>query len=143
MRGIFKNGTIFALLIVWIGGGSSSCHAQNTDEYGKGSWLFEKCQAYVRMIDNPNGGTDSDLNMGARCFDYLKGFTDGAMGFSQIKPFCPGDASTGTTVRIYVKYMQDHPKLLDDAKIVGLLAAWKDAYPCRKGSAPEHDAKSH
>jgi hypothetical protein len=124
MRGVLKNlGVLAFVLAVGVVG-----HAQ--EGYGKGSWLFQKCQAYVRTIDNPNGGSDSDNQDGARCFDYLKGFVDGIMDHSP-QPFCPGSATTGTTVRIYVNYMQQHPKLLDDSKTVGILQAFKEAYPCK------------
>src|SRR4051812_28770987 len=99
MKGILKNlGVLAFVLSVGVLG-----HGQ--EGYGKGSWLFQKCQAYVRMIDNPSGGTDADINHGARCFDYMKGFVDGIMDHSP-QPFCPGAATTGTTVRIYLNYMQ-------------------------------------
>jgi Rap1a immunity proteins len=129
MRGLFRHAAMLAGIFLSIGMRSS--FAQDVaDEYGKGSWLFHQCQAYVRLLDNPNSGNEADFHSGARCFDYLKGFVDGAMGNGQ-RPFCPGNATVETTVRIYVNYMQAHPKLLDDAKTTGILQAWREAYPCK------------
>ena len=129
MRGLFRNAAMLALILSSMGSRYSFAqNAQNAEEYGKGSWLFHECQGYIRWMDNPNGVTE--INSGTRCFDYLKGFADGALG-SHSDPFCPGTASMGTIVRVYVKFMEEHPKLLDEAKTIGLVLALKESYPCK------------
>lgn len=93
-----------------------------------GSDLYSACQAVVRYTDNPRTPSDSEFIKVMQCLSYVDGFTDGLA--TSIKPICIGDASTGTMVRVYVQYMQNHPKLMDAPKGIGLNAALQSNYPC-------------
>lgn len=94
----------------------------------KGLWLFHACQAEIRMIDSPSGGKTPDAVL---CETYVTGFIDGILlGAGTHQAFCANEASIGTVVRVYVNYMQQHPKLLDEYRPVGLLEAITANYPC-------------
>jgi hypothetical protein len=92
----------------------------------RGSELVSTCQAAIRMQDDPNGPAE-DVERGLMCMNYIQGFVyAGTLG----KEFCAQDASNYTIARVYVAYMRRNPKLLDDPKGKGFLAAMVDAYPC-------------
>ena len=78
------------------------------------------------MQDNPNGPAE-DVEHGLMCMNYIQGFVyAGTVG----RLFCAPNASNNTVARVYVAYMQKNPKLLDEPKGKGFLAAMVDAYPC-------------
>lgn len=94
-----------------------------------GSDLYSVCQTVVRVADNPDHPTsESEFTKATQCLSYVEGFTDGLA--TSIKPICIGDATMGTMVRVYVQYMQAHPKLMDAPKGIGLNAALQSNYPC-------------
>lgn len=99
-----------------------------------GAWLYHSCLALVRMMDSPSGGSDPDKGLGNHCADYITGFMD-ASSFTH--SICTGNATNGTIVRIYVAYMQDHPKLMDQMKAEGYWLAMKDAYSCPNSAPPK------
>jgi Rap1a immunity proteins len=109
--------------------GSQGNHELAEDD--KGSWLFHVCQATVRSMDAADGGTDADVPLSGRCIDYEEGVLDGVVSENP-HAFCAGMASNGTMIRVYVNYMRQHPKLLDEAKSIGLIRSWIESYPCSK-----------
>jgi hypothetical protein len=94
-------------------------------EYQKGSWLFHACQANIRNTDAANGGNPAEVGLVTECLNYFQGFVEGAV--VSTPQFCPAISSTTTTpmIRVYLNYMQAHPKLLDEHRVVGLLFALK------------------
>src|SRR5580698_2062393 len=121
--------TLAALFILSCLSHAQAPHELDPDQ--KGSWLFHACQANVRTMDASNGGTDADLALSDHCLDYTEGYIDGSLGVAP-RSYCLGDARLGTMIRVYVNYMQQHPKFLDRPKSVGLLRAWVENYPCQK-----------
>ena len=99
----------------------------------KGAWLHHVCQGAVRGMDAPNGGEGADLDL-MECVDYVGGFSDGAAGTSL---FCTGSASTGTIIREYVLFIQNHPKLLDEQRGLGFLLAMEKNFPCKASKKPD------
>ena len=99
-------------------------------DYQKGSWLFHVCQVNIRNTDVANGGNPAEVGLVTECLDYFQGFVEGAV--VSTAQFCPPISSTTTTamIRVYLNYMQAHPKLLDAHRVVGLLLALKESYPC-------------
>jgi hypothetical protein len=95
-----------------------------------GSDLYSACQAVVRFTDNQQPSSESEFAKATECLSYVEGFTDG-LGYA-VKPICIGDATMGTMVRVYVLYMQNHPKLMDAPKQIGVYAALQASYPCPK-----------
>ena len=104
--------------------------AAKLQDFEKGSWLFHVCQANIRGTDAPNGADAAEAALANECLDYFQGFTEGSE--VSTAQFCATGSSTGTMVRVYVKYMETHPKLLDEHRVVGLLLALKENYPCPK-----------
>jgi len=99
---------------------------QSTMQTGTG--LFMACQALIKSDSQANRGTD-DVQVGV-CLGYLDGYTAGLAEGSKV--VCASQATFGTMARVYVAYMEAHPKLLDAPKNIGLFLALQDAYPCPK-----------
>jgi hypothetical protein len=99
-------------------------------ETQRGTWLYQACQGAQRFLDNPyDAKTSADQGSNFdNCTAYLAGYLEGPTAET-----CPTAESTmGTYVRVYVLFMQKHPKLLDMWRSVGLQEAMRDAYPCSK-----------
>jgi len=108
-----------------------SLATQNVTEanVNKGSSLFASCQAHIRVMDRTYKNLGDDYAEGNYCIGYIEGFTTGDIfGGGSI---CFTEASPGTLIRVYVAYMERHPKLLDEDKYVGLSDALVEAYPCK------------
>jgi hypothetical protein len=93
----------------------------------RGSDLFSNCQAAIREIDSPTGGVDADLQPGQRCSDYISGLAD---GLSQAHVVCFGETTKLSMVRVYVAFMQVHPKYMGEYQATGFYTAMLQAYPC-------------
>jgi hypothetical protein len=63
------------------------------------------------------------------CIGYIQGFVQ-AFELNGAMVICTEGASWGTMARVYVAYMDAHPKLMDEHKANDLAAALVDAYPC-------------
>jgi hypothetical protein len=59
----------------------------------------------------------------------MEGFI-AAMNLTQAK-ICVTGATKSTVVRVYLAYMDKHPKLFDVPKQIGLGLALRESYPCR------------
>jgi Rap1a immunity proteins len=94
----------------------------------RGSTLYEDCQANIRVMDS-SSASSTDLQRATACTGYIDGFLDGAALHGENR-LCVGGASYGTMSRIYVAYVQQHPKLLDGYKGVALQLALLDSYRC-------------
>ena len=92
----------------------------------RGSALYASCQATISIADAPSAVHDYQAS--AKCLAYLDGFTDGLNFTTNV--VCVEGASLGTLARIYVAYMQKHPKMMDDSKSIGVTLALVDSYPC-------------
>jgi hypothetical protein len=97
------------------------------EDDSKGSWLYHSCQSGVRAEDAGKNADANDIEDANHCIDYIAGFMDES---SSDTLFCVGNASKGTLIRIYVNYMQKHPKYRDQYRAIGLLAALHANYPC-------------
>ena len=97
------------------------------EDDSKGSWLHHSCQASIRAEDAGSNANPTDIEDANHCIDYLAGFIDGS---SPTTLFCPGNATVGTLIRIYVNFMQRHPKYRDEQRGIGLIAALHANYPC-------------
>lgn len=124
--------SVLLLLPLVASGFSGKAQAQagnpSTGQVEQGAYLFHACQASIRVMDSPTA-TESDVSDGAFCSGYFHGFGD-YNDMNTGSSICLGGASVGTSIRVYVAYMEKNPKLLDDAMIIGVIQALKDAYPC-------------
>lgn len=104
---------------------------QQPADFSKGSHLYGACQAAVRMTDDPNSHQPrTELPSSTYCFGYLAGYIDGLNVLTE--KACIHGAAVSTVPRVYVSFMQRNPKLMDEAKHLGVVMALKDAYPCPK-----------
>jgi hypothetical protein len=95
----------------------------------KGTSLFASCKAHIRVMDKTYKNLDDDYAESQYCLGYVEGFTTGDIyGGGSL---CFKEATAGTLVRVYVAYMERHPKLLDEDKYVGLADALIDSYRCK------------
>ena len=93
----------------------------------RGSTLYAACLADVRIMEKTST-IESDIAAANECADYMLGFSD-ALALTTA-PICTDEPSLGTLVRIYVDYMQKHPKMMDSERRLGVYAAMLQAYPC-------------
>jgi hypothetical protein len=103
------------------------------EPYGAAMRLYHSCQAAIRVADNNvrSDNARTDTNGTAECISYLSGLVDG-QNLRTERLFCMGDASIGTAARVYVAYMDKHPKTFDGEKWVGPVLAFAENYPCPK-----------
>jgi hypothetical protein len=121
---------IFGLFLV-LSVASVGAHAQTnpTVEQLRGSDLFHACQASVRIMDAPNGSglSNDDYEHSEFCRGYFTAFSDLNSALGSI---CLGGATAGTSIRVYVTYMEKNPVYMDDNMIIGVIHALKETYPC-------------
>jgi len=96
----------------------------------RGSRLYKGCQAGIRLADNTTVDSTSDAMDSNWCVAYINGMLDG-LDVAGVKLVCADGATVGTMARVYARYMDTHPKLMDSAAGAGLFNALADAYPCR------------
>lgn len=129
-----KNITLLCGLMILLSAGAAKARSQEEalSDQDKGSSLFKACKAEVRWMDSPGGNMDPSIPLGLRCGGYLEGFID-ANALASPSLFCPDrDATMGTFARVYVNYMDQHPKLMDKHRGIGMVEAMRAAYPCSK-----------
>jgi len=91
-----------------------------------GTRLYHSCQEAKRMGDGANTVKNDRI---AECLAYIGGYVDGS-NLSEVKLFCVGNASMGTTIAVYLAFMDRNPKFLDNNRATGLLLALAETYPC-------------
>jgi len=92
--------------------------------------LLLQCQALIRSMDEQGPATYTD----GQCLGVVQGVTDMLLLYQDQLPqkFCvPQNVTYGQGVRIVVKYIQDHPSVLNNKDTVLVLAAYADAYGCK------------
>jgi hypothetical protein len=104
--------------------------AMQVSSIDKGGDLYTDCQAIIRHEDNPDGHqSDMDFARSVGCYSYIEGYTD-ALHEENPSPICLNGATLGTIVRVYLHYMDSHPKLRDVEKSIGVYWAIHDNYGC-------------
>ena len=108
-------------------------------DMNSGAFLYRSCTNLVRLWDGAKG---FDLGRAADCKSYILGFLDGN-GFAVAQDTAAGTGGSGhwlycldgapsekTAVRVYMNWMDKHPRAFPDPRSVGLVGALMDAYPC-------------
>jgi Rap1a immunity proteins len=121
----------FLTLLLLLGAAfGSEIHAQANSIESRGSELYHACQADIRFMDAPNANavSNSDYVASEFCRGYFMAFND----FYNVEAttMCLDGASMGTTIRVYVAYMEKNPKLMDAWMITGVGQALRENYPC-------------
>jgi hypothetical protein len=116
------------LLVLSIG-----AHAQkDPSDHTRGSDLYHSCQAAIRVMDS-NIRPD-DLHDSEFCRGYITAF--GEFNDMAGTAICLAGSTIGTTVRVYVAFMEKNPKFMDDMMIIGVVHALKETYPCPAPKQP-------
>ena len=88
-----------------------------------GSHLYRACKTSSDSFARADQrATPLETALSSECLSYVGGFID-AQNLREKPLFCLGDATMGTTVRVYLKYMDENPKTLDSPRWVGLSLA--------------------
>lgn len=102
---------------------------QPSAQTDRGTTLLIECQAAIQLQENPAVRDEQTQALAALCVGYIDGFTD-AIIQDRNPDICFAHATPATIARVYVAYVQQHPKVLDSAKKEGLYLALQDAYSC-------------
>jgi hypothetical protein len=109
-----------------------------------GNDMLKNCKAYVRMLDTPTNlqaVSHDDEVYGAHCVSYVAGVVDDHFScqindtspFDPTKHFClPDGVTPNQTVRVIVKWLEDHPARLHERAIGLVLNSLSDSFPCRQ-----------
>lgn len=106
-----------------------------------GNELLTDCQAWVRVMDNPNAMAANDEINGANCVGYVDGVVDDHFTLqmtdkSPLDParyFCiPSGVNPNQTVRVIAKWLEDHPARLHEKAIGLVIDALKENFTCRQ-----------
>ena len=96
--------------------------------FTKGSDLYSQCKNWVALVDKTRGLTDDETYQAGECNGYVDGMTS---GLTSMRIACPPPTATiGTLIRVYLVYVDAHPKVLDFGASAGMYGALKEAYPC-------------
>lgn len=80
------------------------------------------------MKDASSGESHDDGEQALECVVYLSGFAESLITTNQL---CTQKTpSIESIVRMYVAYMDKHPKMFAEERAEGVLNAFRDAYPC-------------
>jgi len=117
-----------------------------------GNVMLKNCKAWVSLLDNPHfQGQDNPDNLraishgdmvdGASCVGYVMGVVDDHFScqinekspVDPTKHFClPDGVTPNQTVRVIVKWLEDHPARLHEKAIGLVLTALRENFPCRQ-----------
>ena len=119
--------------------------ALNANAFGqlhdKGRDLYSACKYTVKFFDDnittpPQTPMPNEAQLQVlTCYGYVSGFVDSYSFYTPTAtyfPFCLPDSGSSLDViaRLYVKYIEDNPKQLDEPRTAGLALALHANYPC-------------
>jgi len=99
-----------------------------------GNDMIPSCTAAIDLADNKDVSRDRAAN-GLECLHYVAGYLDGygageSAGRTAVLCF-PENTNTGQIVRVFVKWMNDHPKNLNEPVAKCMFYALIDSFACR------------
>jgi hypothetical protein len=120
-----------------------------------GNGLLKECRAYTNLLNLPNAQDTNDPDVlramargdfanGAHCLGYITGVVDdhfncqtnvasSTAAFDPAKHFClPDGVTPNQTVRVVVKWLEDHPARLHESAVELVLGALRENFPCHK-----------
>jgi hypothetical protein len=120
-----------------------------------GNELLKECKAYTNLLNLPNVQDTNDPDVlrarargdfanGMHCLGYVTGVVDDhfkcqiseastTAALDRTKHFCLSDGVTpNQTVRVVVKWLEDHPARLHESAIELVLSALKENFPCHQ-----------
>ena len=112
---------LFVLMFV----GCATCSPQDVSI---GNWLLTSCQLSIKSLEAEHV---SDSPYEAMRDGYCTGLVQGIADTSP--HVCPGEHVTnGQTIRVVLKYLQDHPEVLNRKSSRLAEEALSKAFPCRR-----------
>ena len=102
-------------------------YAQVHPQFATGADLYRGCKDWVALVDQTREVDGGDLYDAGACHGYIDGVSGGLIS---MRASCPGNATLGTMIRVYLVYVDRHPKVLDFAPSAGVVGAMKETYPC-------------
>lgn len=132
------------LVAIFVIGSQKLGHGQalNTNKLD-GNELLKDCRAALQILDS---GKAQNTSGAARCFGYLKGFTDGMVVLAAANPnnrwsfICPAaEVTVNQQVQIVTKYLAEHPNELYKRADQLVSSALGHAFPCPTERADESD----
>jgi len=119
-----------------------------------GNQLLKECKAYVNLLslrdvkdmDDPDvlrAMARGDYANGMHCLGYVTGVSDDHFNCQVNEPsstaaldpkrhFClPDGVTQNQTVRVIVRWLEDHPARLHERAIELVVTALKDSFPCK------------
>jgi hypothetical protein len=101
---------------------------QGAEVSAPASSLYADCKAQV-WIEEKGATSDMMTLLSARqCTSYIQGVVDGLR--SRPQTVCLGGAKSQEIARVYVTYLDAHPKMRDGERFSILIAALESSYPC-------------
>ena len=89
--------------------------------------LLEQCQEWEKYY--AHGSSDPNVAYKAgQCISYIQGISDSLLIHKQ---FCPARSISTQRTRAVIKYLENHPSLLEEDKIQGVTQALVETYPCK------------
>ncbi len=114
---------------------ASQAQETKTRFFMSASALADVCRAAIRLEDKSR--TVSDAGDSSQCVGYIQGTLDtfeavrGWKWAPKAGSICmPQEAATDQAIRIFLKYMDDHPEELHFAATPELQSALRNAFPC-------------
>jgi len=116
------------LLVVILLISGFTVHAQ--EDANSGNVLLRTCTAAIKFF-NDDESQKADFYVGV-CLGYIQGISQ-LNRLNSLNEFCPhGKVTLHQEMRVVHKYLQSHPERLHEGKIVLVLDALKEAFPCKK-----------
>lgn len=104
-----------------------------------GEMMLAKCAKGLTYKESP-ALTERDVRDILYCSGYVRGFMDGVdVGQTAMlshshagaaRTSCAPDVSTGQGMRVFLKYLGDHPERLHEPAYILMWAALSQAWPC-------------
>ena len=108
-----------------------------SEAFGTAETLHEHCRVAIKCADISSSCNSLELQQGIMCISYINGFVDGrfvSLLEARAKPteIClPDHVSRLQTIRVFIKYANDHPEHLHKPDYAVLYLAFANAFPCK------------
>jgi hypothetical protein len=107
----------------------ASARSQKTDgvipEGERGSALYRECKVAIKVGDEGvDHMTNDEVDTATKCLRYFQGMTEALTIAEPSTHICLGPHTTmGTVMHVYVRFMETHPKYLDED--AGMAHTWR------------------
>ena len=95
------------------------------------------CEPVFRCTSEAGDCSRDEFVATNACISYIHGFKDGRqVGIAEVgakpKAVCvPDEVTIGQLIRVFLKYVSDHPEKLHEPEYQELIRSWRLAFPCK------------